>query len=104
MMLDRPLEITSLTKVFPGASGQHVAVKDFSAVVQPGEFVSLLGHSGCGKSTVLAIVAGLERSTEGGVVVDGTEVDEPGLERALVFQSPSLLPWMTAFDNVLLAT
>src|SRR6185295_8284477 len=103
MMLDRPLEITSLTKVFPGAAGQHVAVKDFRAVIQPGEFVALLGHSGCGKSTVLSIVAGLERATEGGVVIDGTEIDGPGLDRALVFQAPSLLPWMSALDNVILA-
>jgi nitrate ABC transporter ATP-binding subunit len=102
-MREQPLDITDLTKVFATPTGPYVAVKNFSAVVQPGEFVSLLGHSGCGKSTVLSIVAGLERSTEGGVIVDGTEVDEPGLERALVFQSPSLLPWMSALDNVLLA-
>ena len=104
MMLDRPLEITSLTKVFPGAAGQHVAVKDFRAVIQPGEFVSLLGHSGCGKSTVLSIVAGLQSATEGGVVIDGAEIDGPGLDRALVFQSPSLLPWLTSFENILLGT
>jgi nitrate ABC transporter ATP-binding subunit len=99
----RPLEITSLTKTFHTPAGPHTAVKDFCARIQPGEFVALLGHSGCGKSTVLAIVAGLEEATEGGVVVDGQEIDGPGLERALVFQSPSLLPWMTALDNVLLA-
>jgi nitrate/nitrite transport system ATP-binding protein len=101
--MQRPLEITSLTKIFNTPSGPHVAVRDFRAIIQPGEFVALLGHSGCGKSTVLSIVAGLEKATEGGVVIDGTEIDEPGLERALVFQSPSLLPWMPALDNVLLA-
>ncbi len=95
----RPLEITSLTKTF----GPHVAVKDFSIKVPPGEFVSLLGHSGCGKSTVLSIVAGLQQATFGGVVIDGVEVDTPGLDRGVVFQSPSLLPWMTALDNVMLA-
>ena len=102
-MLQRPLEISSLTKAFPTPAGRHVAVKDFRALIQPGEFVSLLGHSGCGKSTVLSIVAGLQNATEGGVIVDGKEIDGPDLERALVFQSPSLLPWLTALDNVLLA-
>src|SRR5260370_829324 len=101
--MHRPLEIASLPKVFTTPAGPHVAVKDFRAVIQPGEFVALLGHSGCGKSTVLSIVAGLEQATEGGVVIDGTEIDGPGLERALVFQSPSLLPWLPALDNVLLA-
>jgi nitrate/nitrite transport system ATP-binding protein len=98
----RPLEITSLTKSFPTPTGPYTVVKNFGMVIQPGEFVTLLGHSGCGKSTVLAIVAGLSDATEGGVVIDGREIDGPGLERALVFQSPSLLPWMNAFDNVLL--
>jgi nitrate ABC transporter ATP-binding subunit len=102
-MVQRPLEISSLTKSFPSASGRHVVVKDFRAVIGPGEFVALLGHSGCGKSTVLSIVAGLQKATEGGVVVDGKETDGPSLDRALVFQSPCLLPWMTALDNVLLA-
>ena len=102
-MIERPLDITSLTKEFATPTGPYVAVKDFCAVIQPGEFVALLGHSGCGKSTVLSIVAGLERATEGGVVIDGREIDGPGLDRALVFQSPSLLPWMSALDNVILA-
>jgi nitrate ABC transporter ATP-binding subunit len=102
-MLERPLEISALTKVFDTPTGPHVAVKNFDARIAPGEFVSLLGHSGCGKSTVLSIVAGLQTSTEGGVIVDGREIDGPGLERALVFQSPSLLPWMSAADNVTLA-
>ena len=101
-MPERPLEITSLTKAFPTPTGRHVAVKDFRAVIQPGEFVALLGHSGCGKSTVLSIVAGLQDATEGGVLIDGREIDGPGLDRALVFQSPSLLPWLSALDNILL--
>jgi nitrate ABC transporter ATP-binding subunit len=97
------MEISSLTKVFDTTTGPYVAVKDFRAKFEPGEFVALLGHSGCGKSTVLAIVAGLQDRTEGGVIIDGKEIDGPGLDRALVFQSPSLLPWMTALENVLLA-
>lgn len=102
-MVSRPLEITSLSKSFDTPAGRYTAVKDFSTLIHPGEFVALLGHSGCGKSTVLAIVAGLQDSTAGGVVIDGKEIDGPGLERALVFQSPSLLPWLSAIDNVLLA-
>jgi nitrate ABC transporter ATP-binding subunit len=98
-----PLELTGLTKVFPTPSGPFIAVKDVNARVAAGEFVAILGHSGCGKSTVLSIIAGLERATFGGVVIDGTEVTEPGLERAIVFQAPCLLPWLTARQNVKLA-
>jgi len=98
-----PLELTGLTKVFPTASGPFVAVKDVNALVETGEFVAILGHSGCGKSTVLSILAGLDRATYGGVVIDGREVTEPGPERAIVFQSPCLLPWLTARQNVQVA-
>jgi nitrate ABC transporter ATP-binding subunit len=98
-----PLELTGLTKVFPTPSGPFIAVKDVNALVESGEFVAILGHSGCGKSTVLSIVAGLDKATFGGVVIDGTQVDEPGAERAIVFQSPCLLPWLTARQNVELA-
>jgi nitrate ABC transporter ATP-binding subunit len=98
-----PFEITGLTKVFPTAAGPFTAVRNVNVRVEEGEFVCILGHSGCGKSTVLSIAAGLERATEGGVVLDGTEVVEPGLERAVVFQTPCLLPWLTARENVRLA-
>jgi nitrate/nitrite transport system ATP-binding protein len=98
-----PLELTGLTKVFEGGSTPYIAVKDVNAQVTAGEFVALLGHSGCGKSTVLSMIAGLQRATLGGVIIDGTEVVEPGLERSLVFQAPCLLPWMTARENVRLA-
>jgi nitrate ABC transporter ATP-binding subunit len=98
-----PLELTGLTKVFPTPSGPFIAVKDFNAVVKEGEFIALLGHSGCGKSTVLSIVAGLEQATLGGVIIDGKQVVGPGEERAIVFQSPCLLPWLTARQNVQLA-
>jgi nitrate ABC transporter ATP-binding subunit len=102
-MLRPPLELTGLTKVFPTRSGPYVAVKDVNVQVHPGEFVCLLGHSGCGKSTVLSIVAGLDEATYGGVVIDGTEVRGPGADRAVVFQSPCLLPWLTVRQNVELA-
>ena len=98
-----PLELTGLTKVFPTSSGSFVAVKDVNAGIEAGEFVAILGHSGCGKSTVLSILAGLDQATLGGVVIDGRQVTTPGPERAIVFQSPCLLPWLTAQQNVLLA-
>ena len=102
-MLIPPLELTGLTKVFDTPSGPYVAVKDVNVQVLPGEFVCILGHSGCGKSTVLSIVAGLDEATYGGVVIDGTEVRGPGRDRAVVFQAPCLLPWLTARQNVDLA-
>jgi nitrate/nitrite transport system ATP-binding protein len=98
-----PLELTGLTRVFDTPAGPFVAVKDVNAQIGAGEFVAILGHSGCGKSTVLSIVAGLDRATYGGVVIDGSQVVGPGAERAIVFQSPCLLPWLTARENVLLA-
>ena len=98
-----PLELTGLTKVFETPAGPFVAVKDVNARIEVGEFVALLGHSGCGKSTVLSMIAGLQRATFGGVVIDGHEVIEPGPERSIVFQWPCLLPWLTARENVVLA-
>ncbi len=98
-----PLELTGLAKVFPTPSGPLTIVTDVNLQVRAGEFVAILGHSGCGKSTVLSIMAGLERATYGGVVIDGTEVTAPGPERAIVFQSPCLLPWLSARENVRLA-
>lgn len=95
----RPLEITSLTKSF----GPYCAVKDFSLTIRKGEFVCLLGHSGCGKSTVLSVIAGLQKATFGGVCINGKETDEPGIDRGVVFQSPCLLPWLTVIENVILA-
>ena len=98
-----PLEITGLTKVFQTPSGPYTAVKDVNAKVRTGEFVCILGHSGCGKSTVLSILAGLQQATLGGIVIHGKEVVEPGSDRGVVFQSPCLLPWLTAGENVALA-
>jgi nitrate ABC transporter ATP-binding subunit len=98
-----PLELTGLTKAFETAEGRFVAVENMNAIVRDSEFVCLLGHSGCGKSTVLSMIAGLQRATLGGVIIDGTEIDRPGAERAMVFQSPCLLPWLTARENVALS-
>src|SRR5688572_2385718 len=98
-----PLELTGLCKVFPTPTGPFVAVKDVNARIRQGEFVAILGHSGCGKSTVLSIVAGLDQATFGGVVIDGKQVTGPGPERSIVFQTPCLLPWLTTRQNVQVA-
>src|SRR5204863_1865113 len=97
------LELTGLSKTFPTPDGPFLAVDNVNAIIDEGEFVCILGHSGCGKSTVLSIIAGLQQATLGGVVIDGAEVVEPGADRAVVFQSPCLLPWLTARQNVALA-
>lgn len=97
------LELTQVGIEFPTPKGPFCALNDVSLKIAKGEFVSLIGHSGCGKSTVLNIVAGLYQATAGGVVLNGKEVDQPGPERAVVFQNHSLLPWLTAYQNVELA-
>jgi len=99
----RFLEISQLGKTYPTPTGPAVIVKDFTLLVGEGEFACIIGHSGCGKSTVLSILMGLNDSTEGGVVLAGKEVVGPGTDRGAVFQSPSLLPWLTARENVVLA-
>ena len=88
---------------FPTDNGPFCALDGVNLEMKKGEFFSLIGHSGCGKSTVLNIVAGLYEATTGGVILDGKEVNEPGPERAVVFQNHSLLPWLTAYQNVELA-
>jgi nitrate/nitrite transport system ATP-binding protein len=97
------LELTQVGIEFKTDKGPFVALQNVNLKIQEGEYVSLIGHSGCGKSTVLNIVAGLLRATTGGVVLEGREVNEPGPERAVVFQNHSLLPWLTAYENVELA-
>lgn len=104
MSNNRPhLELSSVSMSFPVKGGEFVALADVNLKVAEGEFVSLIGHSGCGKSTVLNIIAGLLRATRGGCLLDGREVTEPGPERAVVFQNHSLMPWLTAYENVELA-
>jgi len=96
------LVIDNLTKIYPTPKGDAVIVKDFNLRIKKGEFVCLIGHSGCGKSTVLSMVAGLNEITGGGIILAGKELVGPGPDRGIVFQSPCLLPWMTAFENVML--
>jgi nitrate ABC transporter ATP-binding subunit len=92
------LELSQISKAY----GQSVIVEDFNLKVERGEFISIIGHSGCGKSTVLAMIAGLSSASEGGIILAGREIDEAGPDRGVVFQSPCLLPWLTALENVLL--
>jgi nitrate/nitrite transport system ATP-binding protein len=94
------LELTSVTIDFPTDTGVFRALDSVNLKIDKGEFISLIGHSGCGKSTVLNIVAGLCRATQGGVILNGREVVEPGPERAVVFQNHSLLPWLSAYENI----
>ncbi len=97
------LELSQLGKSFETPSGPAVIVDGFNLKIRQGEFVCIIGHSGCGKSTVLSILMGLSEATKGGVIMAGREVTGPGLDRGVVFQSPALLPWLTARENVLLA-
>ncbi|EJM7154031.1 ABC transporter ATP-binding protein [Vibrio parahaemolyticus] len=97
------LDLTRLEMRFPTPDGEFIALKNVDLQINKGEFVSLIGHSGCGKSTVLNLVAGLYMPTDGGVIVDGREVAGPGPDRAVVFQNHSLLPWLTVYQNVELA-
>ncbi|MGB1092788.1 MAG: ABC transporter ATP-binding protein [Oceanobacter sp.] len=97
------LDISAVGIEFPTPKGSFRALRDVNLKIKQGEYISLIGHSGCGKSTVLNIVAGLYQATEGGVILNGKEVKEPGPERAVVFQNHSLLPWLTAYQNVELA-
>ena len=97
------LEIAQLGKTYPTPAGPAEIVRDFTLHVAEGEFVCLVGHSGCGKSTVLSIVMGLNEPSTGGVVIAGREVSGPGTDRGVVFQSATLLPWLSVRDNVRLA-
>jgi nitrate ABC transporter ATP-binding subunit len=96
------LEISQLAKVYPTTKGPAVIVENFDLKVRAGEFISLIGHSGCGKSTVLSMIAGLTESSSGGVILAGREVVGAGPDRGVVFQAPCLLPWLTALGNVML--
>ena len=98
----RYVEFFKVSKIYPTREGPLPVVEGFDLLMDRGEFVSLIGHSGCGKSTVLAMTAGLTSVSEGGIVVDGREVAAAGPDRAVVFQAPSLFPWLTAAENVAL--
>jgi nitrate/nitrite transport system ATP-binding protein len=95
-------ELSNLTKIYPTPKGPAVIVQDFNLRIKKGEFVTLIGHSGCGKSTVLSMLAGLNDLTGGGIILAGKELVGAGPDRGVVFQSPCLLPWLTAIENVML--
>ncbi|MEP1442162.1 MAG: nitrate ABC transporter ATP-binding protein [Hyphomicrobiales bacterium] len=97
---DRYLEFSQLTKVYPTPKGPLTVIEDIDLKMKKGEFITLIGHSGCGKSTALSMVAGLNKITKGSIILDGTHVTNAGPDRAVVFQAPSLLPWLTAYENV----
>jgi ABC-type nitrate/sulfonate/bicarbonate transport system, ATPase component len=97
---ERYVEFHKVQKSFPTPKGKLTVVEDFSLRMRKGEFISLIGHSGCGKSTVLSMVAGLADVSGGGIILDGREIHAAGPDRGVVFQAPSLFPWMTAAENV----
>jgi nitrate/nitrite transport system ATP-binding protein len=104
--LGRPryLEFANISKSYPTPDGNSTVkvVDGFDLKMKKGEFISIIGHSGCGKSTVLSMTAGLNDISEGGIILDNREIDGAGPDRGVVFQAPSLFPWLTAFDNVML--
>src|SRR6201989_2202344 len=100
-MTDKFISIEGITKRFPAAGGGATTVfQDLWLTMARGEFVCIIGHSGCGKTTVLNILAGLDEPSEGTVIVDNQGIEGPSLDRAVIFQSHALLPWRTTIGNV----
>jgi nitrate/nitrite transport system ATP-binding protein len=97
------LKLDHIGKTFTRSAQSTEVLRDIRLTIDKGEFVSIIGHSGCGKSTLLNLVAGLTRVSSGAVLLENKEVDEPGPDRAVVFQNHSLLPWLTVYENVNLA-
>ena len=98
--LERYVEFSRVSKIYPSRKGPVKVVDGFDLKIRKGEFISVIGHSGCGKSTVLSMVAGLSDISEGGIFLDNREVKSAGPDRGIVFQAPSLVPWLSAYDNV----
>lgn len=98
----RYLEFSRLSKIYPTPDGNSTikVVDGFDMKMRKGEFISIIGHSGCGKSTVLSMAAGLNSISEGAIILDNREVDSAGPDKGVVFQAPSLFPWLSAFENV----
>jgi nitrate/nitrite transport system ATP-binding protein len=98
------LEVQGLSKVYPGKGGKPVPVfEDVDFAIEQGEFVCIVGHSGCGKTTILNILAGLDTATEGVVIMDRREVAGPSLDRGVVFQGHALMPWLSVMKNIAFA-
>ncbi len=99
---ERYVEFSEVVKIYPSVKGPQTVVDGFDLKIRQGEFISVIGHSGCGKSTVLSMMAGLTDISAGVIVLDGREIADAGPDRGLVFQAPSLVPWLSAFENVML--
>src|SRR5437763_1286445 len=98
-MTEKFISIEGIARRFPGTGGAAV-FEDLWLSMRRGEFVCIIGHSGCGKTTVLNILAGLDQPSAGSVIVDGQVIDGPSIDRAVIFQSHALLPWRTVMGNV----
>ncbi len=96
------LDISSLTKKYPAPKGDYVVLENLNLQIRESEFICIIGHSGCGKSTLLSMISGLNKISGGTITLSGRKITGPGPDRGVVFQAPSLLPWMTTLDNVLL--
>jgi nitrate ABC transporter ATP-binding subunit len=94
------LEIKDLEISFPTPKGKYIAVKDINLSIKKGEIISIIGHSGCGKSTIMNAIAGMLNPTGGTVVLDGKTIKGPGPDRGIVFQNYSLLPWLSVHENI----
>lgn len=96
------LEISNLSKIYPTPKGPYVVLEGLNLEIRQSEFICIIGHSGCGKSTLLSMIAGLNKISDGTIMLNGAKIIGPGPDRGVVFQAPSLFPWMTALENVLL--
>lgn len=96
------LNIKDLTKIYPTPKGEYIVLENLNLQIQKEEFVSIIGHSGCGKTTLLTMIAGLNNISGGQILLNEFPISGPGPDRGVIFQSPSLLPWMTALENVLI--
>jgi len=96
------LEMKDLTKIYPTPTGEYVVLEDLQLQVMKGEFVSIIGHSGCGKTTLLTMIAGLNDISGGDILLNELPITGPGPDRGVIFQAPSLLPWMTTLENVMI--
>ena len=101
--MNRFIQVQNAEMVFTSRKGSFHALRDINLTVDKGEFITLIGHSGCGKSTLLNLIAGLLLPTSGALICDNREIAAPGPERAVVFPNPSLLPWLSCYENVHLA-
>lgn len=96
------LQMKDLTKIYPTPKGEYVVLDQLQLKIMKEEFVSIIGHSGCGKTTLLTMIAGLNEISGGDILLNNNPIAGPGPERAVIFQAPSLYPWMTSLENVMI--